>query len=58
MATYLDAYRKGETAVYSPRVETLNLGTRVLPVIERPAEDRNRTSPFPYGGTLQVNDVA
>jgi len=28
----------------------LDLGSSVIPKIELPSEDRNRTSPFPYGG--------
>ena len=28
----------------------LDLGSEFLPKLELPVEDRNRTSPFPYGG--------
>ena len=35
---------------YNPRKKLLNMGAAQLPTIEVPAEDRNRTSPFPYGG--------
>ena len=33
-----------------PKTKTMSLGAAALPLIEVPAEDRNRTSPFPYGG--------
>jgi glutamine synthetase len=35
---------------YDPQSKLLDLGAAVLPRLEVPAEDRNRTSPFPYGG--------
>lgn len=35
---------------YDPQSRLLDLGAAVLPRLEVPAEDRNRTSPFPYGG--------
>jgi glutamine synthetase len=35
---------------YSPCIRSLNLGISSLLPINVPAEDRNRTSPFPYGG--------
>jgi len=50
MTRYLEAYMKGENKPYSPSLKTLNMGAASLPPIEVPAEDRNRTSPFPYGG--------
>ena len=40
----------GNFAAYEPAVTVLDLGSSVIPKIELPAEDRNRTSPFPYGG--------
>ena len=40
----------GENKPYSPSTKTLNMGASALPPIEVPSEDRNRTSPFPYGG--------
>ena len=33
-----------------PSTKFLSMGTSVLAPIEIPSEDRNRTSPFPYGG--------
>jgi len=50
LTTYLDSYRNGNPATYVPNTRDLNLGASVLPNIQIPAEDRNRTSPFPYGG--------
>ena len=50
MTTYLDAFRKGDNAKYSPSVKTIDLGCAEILPFEVPAEDRNRTSPFPYGG--------
>ena len=35
---------------YAPECRLLDLGASVLPPVEVPSEDRNRTSPFPYGG--------
>ena len=51
MTTYLEAFMNGSTAKYEPGVKTLDLGTREVLPFEVPAEDRNRTSPFPYGGS-------
>lgn len=50
LTKYLEAYKKGAKAEYKPATKTLSLGASVLPTLEVPAEDRNRTSPFPYGG--------
>jgi glutamine synthetase len=50
MTTYLDAFRKGDNAKYSPSVKTIDLGCAEILPFDVPAEDRNRTSPFPYGG--------
>eukprot|EP00617_Octactis_speculum_P017795 CAMPEP_0185753180 /NCGR_PEP_ID=MMETSP1174-20130828/11904_1 /TAXON_ID=35687 /ORGANISM="Dictyocha speculum, Strain CCMP1381" /LENGTH=694 /DNA_ID=CAMNT_0028430903 /DNA_START=80 /DNA_END=2164 /DNA_ORIENTATION=- len=50
MTSYLDGYRNGSTAPYSPNTKMLDSGVNCLPILEVPAEDRNRTSPFPYGG--------
>jgi len=46
----LDAYRQGKPMTYSPDGDKLDLGAECLLPLDRPAEDRNRTSPFPYGG--------
>lgn len=47
---YLEAYMKGEKTPYNPKTTNLNMGASALAPIEIPAEDRNRTSPFPFGG--------
>jgi glutamine synthetase type III len=39
-----------DTAAYSAPSRLLDLGAGVLPPVEVPAEDRNRTSLLPYGG--------
>lgn len=50
MTKYLDDYRKGGTNEgYKPTSRKVSLGASVLPSITVPNEDRNRTSPFPYG---------
>jgi glutamine synthetase len=50
MTKYLEAYKNGDNKAYQPTMKTVNLGASVLAPVEIPAEDRNRTSPFPYGG--------
>merc|ERR1739844_660368 len=40
----------GGSGEYVPGVKTLDLGVSEILPFEVPAEDRNRTSPFPYGG--------
>jgi glutamine synthetase len=50
MTSYLEKFMAGETSEYKPGKKTLDLGTREVLPFEVPAEDRNRTSPFPYGG--------
>jgi glutamine synthetase len=50
LTKYLEAYKSGSDAAYKPATKQLSLGAAVLPTLEVPAEDRNRTSPFPYGG--------
>ncbi|KAJ1488401.1 glutamine synthetase III, partial [Baffinella frigidus] len=47
---FLDAYRKGSDATYSPAAHTVKTGCASVDDFEVPIEDRNRTSPFPYGG--------
>mmetsp|Transcript_42136 Transcript_42136/g.103898 ORF Transcript_42136/g.103898 Transcript_42136/m.103898 type:complete len:701 (+) Transcript_42136:42-2144(+) len=51
LTKYLEAYKTGVKAEYTPATKILNMGADVLPTFEVPAEDRNRTSPFPYGGS-------
>lgn len=50
MTAYLDSYRKGNNEPYSPGTKDLDMGASAIANIKVPAEDRNRTSPFPYGG--------
>jgi glutamine synthetase len=50
MTNYLESFMNGTSAKYEPGVKTLDLGTREVLPFQVPAEDRNRTSPFPYGG--------
>ena len=40
----------GKFTPYQPGKALCNLGVKAIDDFERPAEDRNRTSPFPYGG--------
>jgi len=51
MTFFLEHFKDGKgKGAYKPGVKTLDLGTREVMPFEVPAEDRNRTSPFPYGG--------
>jgi glutamine synthetase len=50
MTNYLNNFREGHPAPYHPGLKILDLGTKSVMPFEVPAEDRNRTSPFPYGG--------
>lgn len=50
MTNYLTGFMNGSDVKYSPGRKTLDLGCREVVPFEVPAEDRNRTSPFPYGG--------
>ena len=50
MTKYLTSYLNKEGKPYEPIMKTLNMGASALAPVEVPAEDRNRTSPFPYGG--------
>jgi glutamine synthetase len=51
MTNYLESFTNGNTSKYEPKTKMLDLGTREVLPFEVPAEDRNRTSPFPYGGS-------
>mmetsp|Transcript_51832 Transcript_51832/g.155564 ORF Transcript_51832/g.155564 Transcript_51832/m.155564 type:complete len:725 (-) Transcript_51832:235-2409(-) len=52
MTFYLEHFKDGKgKGEYVPGVKTLDLGTREVLPFQVPAEDRNRTSPFPYGGS-------
>jgi len=50
MTEYLQKFVDGETAEYKPKTTELSFGVSMIAPIKIPAEDRNRTSPFPYGG--------
>jgi glutamine synthetase len=51
LTDYLDDFRKGKrNVVYTPNKVTVDLGIDGVAPVKIPAEDRNRTSPFPYGG--------
>jgi len=50
LTKYLEAYKSGSTAAYTPGTKSMTVGAGCLAPIEVPSEDRNRTSPFPYGG--------
>ena len=50
MSKYLEGFMNGADTEYVPAKKTLDLGTAEVIPFEVPAEDRNRTSPFPYGG--------
>lgn len=50
MTAYLKKFMEGESAEYTPKTTQLSFGVGSVSPIEVPAEDRNRTSPFPYGG--------
>jgi len=47
----LDLMKTGKAAAYTPSKKKLAFGAEVISDIEVPSEDRNRTSPFPYGGS-------
>jgi len=48
---YLDGFRKSKSLKpYVPNTKEINLGVKSIAPFTVPAEDRNRTSPFPYGG--------
>jgi len=51
MTSYLETLKDGKVlGEYVPGSKHLDLGCKEIMPIEVPAEDRNRTSPFPYGG--------
>ena len=51
MTKYLmDFMETGKVEAYVPQKKKLGFGADAISAIEVPAEDRNRTSPFPYGG--------
>nr|7U6O_A Chain A, Glutamine synthetase [Ostreococcus tauri]7U6O_B Chain B, Glutamine synthetase [Ostreococcus tauri]7U6O_C Chain C, Glutamine synthetase [Ostreococcus tauri]7U6O_D Chain D, Glutamine synthetase [Ostreococcus tauri]7U6O_E Chain E, Glutamine synthetase [Ostreococcus tauri]7U6O_F Chain F, Glutamine synthetase [Ostreococcus tauri] len=50
LTEFLNTVKNGSLGEYAPKKKPLEFGSDTLPSIEVPAEDRNRTSPFPYGG--------
>jgi glutamine synthetase len=50
MTDYLTGFMQGSNAHYAPAKKTLDLGCAEVVPFQVPSEDRNRTSPFPYGG--------
>lgn len=51
MTFYLEHFKSGKgDGEYVPGAKTLDLGVSEILPFNVPAEDRNRTSPFPYGG--------
>jgi len=51
MTQYLKTFSESKTATtYVPNKKTIDLGVESIAPFTVPAEDRNRTSPFPYGG--------
>jgi len=50
MTKFLTDFADGNVYSYTPGFETISLGVDYLPTVDAPSEDRNRTSPFPYGG--------
>ena len=47
---FLDDFRNGKLSEYKPVPRSVETGCNLFGSIEVPTEDRNRTSPFPYGG--------
>ena len=50
LTAYLKDFSEGNVYEYKPATSPINLGVDIMPIVHAPAEDRNRTSPFPYGG--------
>jgi len=50
LTNFLDEFRNGKATEYKPQKKMLKSGVDIVADFEVPAEDRNRTSPFPYGG--------
>jgi glutamine synthetase len=51
LTSYLEAFKDtGSLDKYVPQEKEVNLGVPSIAPFTVPAEDRNRTSPFPYGG--------
>ena len=51
LTAYLEAFKSSKTfSPYAPEGAMVDLGIPSIAPFNVPAEDRNRTSPFPYGG--------
>ena len=51
LTSFLTEFMEGKVGQkYTPAKKTVDLGIDGVAPVEIPAEDRNRTSPFPYGG--------
>lgn len=50
MTNYLKEFKDGKVDAYAPTTRKLDIGVKSVIPFDAPAEDRNRTSPFPYGG--------
>jgi glutamine synthetase len=50
MTSYLEEFMNGSEKAYIPNKRTVDVGVSGIAPFAVPAEDRNRTSPFPYGG--------
>jgi len=50
MTKYLESFMNGNLDAYNPLKKIIESGCSSIPSFAAPAEDRNRTSPFPYGG--------
>merc|ERR1711935_1077336 len=50
MTNYLKAFKDGDSKAYLPDTGSIDIGVKHIPAFNIPSEDRNRTSPFPYGG--------
>jgi glutamine synthetase len=50
MTSYLEEFMNGSDKAYIPTKRTVDVGVSGIAPFAVPAEDRNRTSPFPYSG--------
>jgi glutamine synthetase len=50
ITNWLEEFKKGNVTEYVPSTKPLDIGVPSIAPFSVPTEDRNRTSPFPYGG--------
>eukprot|EP00960_Hanusia_phi_P021487 634844-Hanusia_phi.AAC.1 len=50
LTEYMEGFKEGKRGEYKPKPRTVDTGCELFGTLEVPTEDRNRTSPFPYGG--------